>query len=122
MTQLEEANFNGTGTVVHPKDWEAMQLTKDSTSNYIIGAPQGANPPTLWNRPVVVTSAITEGDFLCGAFDQAALIYDRMAPRLDIGTTDDDFIRNMVVLRFETRLGHAILRPGALIKGEFGGS
>ena len=120
ITQLEDADFNATGTVLNPADWEDMQLAKDADGNYIIGAPQGANPPTLWNRPVVVTSAIGSSTFLVGAFDQAALIYDRMQPRLDIGTTDDDFVRNLIVLRFESRLAQAVIRPSALIKGSFG--
>jgi HK97 family phage major capsid protein len=73
----------------------------------------------MWGVPVIPTSALIEDTFLVGAFDQAALIYDRMDPRIDISLDDDqNFTKNLATVRGEERLGLAILRPTALVKGD----
>lgn len=120
ITQLEETDFQASGIVLNPTDWLSIALIKDLDGNYIVGSPGGANPPMLWNLPVVSTSAMTAGDFLVADFPQSALLFDREQARLDIATeNEDDFKKNMALLRAEERIGLAILRAGGLIKGTF---
>lgn len=120
ITQLEDTNCSATGVVLHPFDWEAISLIKDTTGQYVAGSPGGANPRTLWNIPCVVSSAMTDGDFLVADFQQSALLLDRMEARIDISTEDaDNFQRNLATIRGEERIGLAVLRPGGLIKGTF---
>ncbi|MDQ6824776.1 MAG: phage major capsid protein [Candidatus Eremiobacteraeota bacterium] len=120
VAQLESTEFSATGIIVNPIDWEAIALVKTTEGEYVVGDPSGTNPAQLWGLPVVSSNSMTVGTFLVADFPQAALILDRMQPRVDIPTeTEDDFLQNMAQVRAEERLGLAILRPGGLIKGTF---
>ena len=119
-TQLALSDFSASGIVLHPTDWEIIALMKDTQGRYLIGDSSGANPPMLWNLPVIPTVAQNLGSFLVGDFAQAALVFDRQESRVDISTeTDDDFVTNRCHIRGEERLALAILLPGALVKGTF---
>lgn len=121
MLQSELAEYPATGTVMHPIDWARIELLKDSTGQYIIGNPQGSIAPTLWNRPVVATQAITVDKFLTGAFRLGAQVFDRWVARVEVATeNEDDFIRNMVTILGEERLALAVYRPEAFIYGDLG--
>jgi HK97 family phage major capsid protein len=117
LLQAELAEFPSTGIVLHPSDWAAIELKKDTTGRYIIGNPQGTIRPTLWNRPVVATQAMTVDTALVGAFMLGAQVFDREDSNVVISTENqDDFIKNMVTVRNEERLALAVYRPEAFVK------
>lgn len=119
LLQAELAEVSASGIVLHPSNWTAIELRKDTLGRYIIGNPQGTLRPSLWNQPVVTTKAIAEGKFLAGAFDSAAQIFDRWQARVEIATeNEDDFIKNMVTILCEERLALAVYRPEAFIYGD----
>ncbi len=120
VTQLAVSDLSATGIVLHPSDWETIELLKDSTLQYIWANPRQLAGPSLWGLPVVSTNAQTAGSFLVADFPQAALILDREQARVDISTEDgDNFVTNRATIRAEERLGLAILRTLALVKGTF---
>lgn len=122
LTQVRLAEYRASGIVMHPADWEAIELTKDSTGNYIFANPQGIAGPTLWGRPVIETQAMEEGSFLVGAFNMAAQIFDREDTVVEVSTEDsDNFRKNLVTIRAEQRLALAVYRPEALVHGFFEG-
>ncbi len=117
--QLENANYEPNGVVLHPNDWTAIELLKNADEEYIKSNPADANVRRVWGVPVVVTTAMTAGSFLVGNFALAALLLDRQDATLDIATQDqDDFVKNLAKLRVEERVGLAVRLPGALVKGE----
>lgn len=121
MLQAELAEYPASGIVMHPTDWARIELLKDTTGRYIIGNPQGAVQPTLWNKPVVATQAITVDKFLVGAFKLGAQVFDRWQARVEVATeNEDDFIKNMVTILAEERLALAVYRPESFIYGDFG--
>jgi HK97 family phage major capsid protein len=120
ILQVMLAEWPASGIVLNPIDWAKMQLTKDSQNRYIIGNPQDGNTPRLWNLPVVQTQSMPVNDFLVGAFNIAAQIFDRMEAEILLSTENsDDFEKNMVTLRAEERLALAIYRPEAFVTGDF---
>jgi HK97 family phage major capsid protein len=120
VLQVILANFPATGIVLHPTDWAGIQLTKDSQNRYIIGNPQDGNTPRLWNLPVVESQSMTVTEFLVGAFNLGAQIFDRMEIEVLLSTENsDDFEKNMVTLRAEERLALAIYRPESFVHGDF---
>lgn len=120
ILQVFLANFPASGVVLHPTDWAKIQLTKDGQQRYIIGDPQNGNAPRLWNLPVVESQSMTVTEFLVGAFDLGAQIFDRMEIEVLLSTENsDDFEKNMVTLRAEERLALAIYRPESFIHGDF---
>ncbi len=117
------AEYPASGIVLHPTDWAQIELTKDANGNYIIARPQDGTPARLWNLPVVETQAITQDDFLVGAFRLGSQIFDRMDTEILVSTENDkDFEKNMVTIRAERRLAFAVYRPEAFVTGQLSGS
>jgi HK97 family phage major capsid protein len=111
-TQLEV-----TGLVLNPAQWLTISLTKDSTGNYIGGAGPFATPrrPTLWGRPVAVTSAIVAGTALVGSFSGGgAQLFKHGGMRVDVSNSHSDFfIKNLIAIRAEIREALAVYREAA---------
>lgn len=120
LLQAELAEYYADGIVLSPIDWAAIELTKDSQNQYILANPFGLAMPMLWSRPVVATQSMDAGDFLVGAFQLGAQVYDREDANVVISTEDkDNFSKNMITIRAEERLALAVYRPEAFVKGEF---
>jgi HK97 family phage major capsid protein len=67
---------------------------------------------------VVPTPAIPVNNFLVGAFDSAAQIFDRMDVEILLSSEHgSNFTNNEVTVRCEERLALAVKRPAALITG-----
>lgn len=117
--QGELALLPADAAVLHPSDWAAIELLKDSQGRYIIGNPQGSLAPTLWGRRIVTSLAMDLDTFLAGNFRQAAQIFDREDANIVVSTeNEDDFVNNRVTILAEERLALAVYRPQALIKGK----
>lgn len=118
LLQAELAEFPSDGLVLNPTNWANIEMQKDGEGRYLIGNPQGTLSPTLWNRPVVSTQAMTVGQFLAGAFGLGAQIFDRQDANVVISTENEaDFVENLVTILVEERLALAVYRPQAFVKG-----
>jgi HK97 family phage major capsid protein len=61
---------------------------------------------------VVVTPAIAQGTALVGAFQLSAQVYRREGIRVEAtNSNEDDFLKNLIAIRVEERLGLAVYRP-----------
>lgn len=116
MTQIRVDTFlEPSGHVMHPNDWQDIRLLRTADGIYIWGNPSEAGPERLWGLPVVITTAMTEGSGLTGAFDTATMIARRMAVAFDIATqNEDDWKKNIVAMRIEERLALITFRPDGL--------
>ena len=117
MTTNELAYYPSTGVVLHPRDWEDVELQKSADDGHylFVSAPglqlQG---PRIWGVSVVTTPAIAEGTALVGAFGLGAQLYDREQSTIRVTDSHSDFfIRNAVVVLAEQRLALATKRPEA---------
>lgn len=120
ITQVRLAEYRATGVILHPGDWEEIELLKTDEGAYIWANPMGLLNPTVWGLSVVDTVAIDEGQFLTGAFSQAATVWDREDANVQISEHDrDNFIKNMLTVRAEERLALTVFRPEALVHGTF---
>ncbi len=119
LLQAELAEYPSTGIVINPIDWAAIELLKDSTGAYIFSNPQAVSTPALWGRNVVATQAMVVDNFLCGAFQLGAQVFDRQQAQITIATeNEDDFVNNLVTILAEERLALAVYRPEAFVKGD----
>lgn len=120
MLQVALADLSATGHVLHEVDWTDIELVKDkATGGYLFSNPFGTLEPRLWGLPVAQTNqAGMLGNFLTGAFADAAQIFDREDANVVVSTENaDDFEKNMVSIRAEERLALAVYRPQAFVKG-----
>lgn len=120
LLQVELALYPPSGIVLHPSDWAAIELLKDTQGRYIFANPQQLATPRMWGLDVVPTMSMTQGRFLVGAFSMASQVFDREDANVLISTEDqDNFIKNLVTIRAEERLASAVYRPEAFVDGPF---
>lgn len=115
------AYYEPTGIIVHPSDWEDIELTKNSQGTYLLAmSVAGGAESRVWRIPVIDTPAIAEGTALVGAFGTGAQLYDREAASIRISEQHSDFfVRNAIVVLAEERLALAVKRPEAFVKVTF---
>ena len=115
------AYYEPTGVVLHPNDWEDIELTKDGNGAYVVAVSVAmGGEQKLWRIPVVDTPAIAEGTALVGAFGTGAQLYDREQASIRISEQHADFfVRNAIVILAEQRLALAVKRPEAFVKVDF---
>jgi HK97 family phage major capsid protein len=120
ILQVRIAEYRASAIVLNPVDWADMELAKDSTGSYIWVNVQEGGQPRMWRLPVVDTNAMPQGEFMVGAFDMAAQVFDREDANVEVSTEDaDNFTKNMVTIRAEERLALAVYRPQSFVHGPF---
>lgn len=122
LLQVTLAEYEADGIVLSPIDWATIELTKDKNDQYVFANPTGMAVPGLWGRPVVPTQAMDAGDFLVGSFQQGAMGWDREDVTVEVSTENsDNFVKNMVTILCEERVGLTVFRPESFVKGDFDG-
>ncbi len=115
------AEYPATGVVLHPLDWEKVELTKNENGTYLFATSmQVGGEARVWNMPIIDSPAIAEGEALVGAFGTGAQLYDREQSNIRISEQHADFfIRNAIVVLAEERLALAVKRPEAFVHVTF---
>ena len=120
LTKTLLAGYPATGIVLHPSDWEDIELLKGTDGHYIWVTVVSGGETRLWRVPVVQSTGMTEGEFLVGAFGLAGQLWDREAANVRISEHHTDyFARNMLAILAEERLAITIYRPEAFVAGTF---
>jgi HK97 family phage major capsid protein len=120
MTLVEIAEYSASGIVLHPNDWEDIELLKDLDGRYIWARVQESGVRRLWGLPVVTTSKMDEGSFCTGAFDVACALWSREDATVRISDQHSDFFtKNLVAILAEERLALTVYRPEAAVLGTF---
>lgn len=105
-----------TAWVMHPNDWEDIDLLQDSYGRYHRGGPFASGPNTLWGVPVVESFNATEGTPILGNWNKA-VIWDREQTTISVSDSHSDFfIRNMVAVLGELRAAFGVLKPAAFVE------
>lgn len=110
---LAEANL----FVVHPNTWSALRRVKDTQGRYLVDPdPTNAAGSQLRGVEVLPTTQIAAGTGALLDTRKAGYVVVREALSLRTGTSDDDFVRNLVRWISEERLALAVERPSAVCK------
>lgn len=106
------------GIVLNPVDSEQFDLLKDENGQYRGGNPIGnfTFDQPIWGLRRVESEAIAQGHALVGAFRAGATVLERQP--ITILTADqhsDFFVRNLIVVLAEERLGFPVFWPSAFV-------
>ncbi|TSD47975.1 phage major capsid protein [Rhodococcus sp. KBS0724] len=102
--------------VVNPAVAEAIDLLQDLNGIYRFGGPQAIGQRTIWGLPVIESESQPVATALLGDF-QKAVLWDREQTTVTVTDSHADFfIRNMVAILAEERIGFAVTRPTAFVK------
>lgn len=105
-----------TAYVMNPIDWENIELERDGNGQFFAGGPFNVAQPRVWGLPVITSESVTAGTAWVAAWNWG-VIYDR--EQANVQATDahaDFFVRNLVAILAELRVGFTILRPAAFCK------
>lgn len=117
--QVSKAQYPATFAVLSLEDWAKFQMLKTTDGAYIFGTPTDGAAPRIWGKQIVESHGMAVGDFLAGS-GFAATVYDREEVSVRVAEQHQDFfIKNMVAILCEERVGFTVERPAALVAGEF---
>lgn len=120
ITKCQLFNYIPDAVVVGPEDWETIETAKGTDGHYIWVSVVVGGETMLWRLPVIVTNAITTGDFILGAWTMGATLYDREGMTVRTSESHADlFIKNGVAILGEERSAFGIELPKAFCKGDF---
>lgn len=122
-TQLQlNEYYNVNGVLLNPADWETLELAQATDGHYLLVsfAATADSAESIWRVPVVLTNAISQGEFLLGDWQLGAKIYDRESIEIRVSESHGDyFVKNGVAILAEERYTLAVNRPKAFCKGSF---
>jgi HK97 family phage major capsid protein len=105
-----------TAYLLHPTDWETIDLLQDNENRYYFGGPSAIGNPRLWGLPVVESEANTVGFGLCADF-RLAMLWDREQTQILVSDSHSDFfVRNLLAILAEMRAAFGVIRPAAFVE------
>lgn len=121
ITRVALAYYEPSGVVLHPLDWEGIELETDGNGAYRVAVSVAIGAEKrVWRLTVAETTAILQGKFLVGAFGSGSKVYDRELVNIAVSTENkDNFERNAVTVRCEERLALEVPRPESHVYGSF---
>ena len=103
---------------MNPTDLEVAQLLRNASGAFdwaVDGAPVEAGRAQAWGVPLIPTSAVPSKTAWAVGENAIQLSTDG-AVRVDWGLVNDDFVKNLLTLRAETRANLDALRPSGIVK------
>lgn len=103
------------GVIVHPTDWQGIQLLRTADGVYIWGSPSEAGVRRIWGIPVALSTAITLNTSLVGDFTNFTQLFERSGLEVKISDSHSDFfIKGKQAIRATIRVALVTYRPAAL--------
>ena len=117
-TVAELSEYVPDGVVLHPSDWETVELdTNDNGSFRAIASVADGAVRRVWGLTVVSTVNIAQGTALVGGFREGATLWERTGVNVYITDSDaDKFRKNILTMLAEKRAALAVWRPKAFVK------
>jgi HK97 family phage major capsid protein len=120
INQVRVNLFEPNYIVVHPTDVTGMELSKDTTGQYIMPPFIATDGTTISGIRVVTNTGVTLDKFLVGDFSKAGVRF-KEGLTINVGYENDDFTKNLVTILAEARLVQRVKSNhyGAFVYGDF---
>ncbi|GLP75682.1 hypothetical protein TUM20983_27920 [Mycobacterium antarcticum] len=119
MTVLEIAGYTASAIVLHPSDFEGIELLLSSTNAVEhMGLPYDPATRRLYGVPIACTTSQTVGVGHVLAQGAVAVDNDNLGVQLTWSETSNatDFSQNLTRARLEGRWGTSVYLPGGVVK------
>jgi HK97 family phage major capsid protein len=104
------------GYLLHPTDWETIDLLQDNEARYYFGGPSAIGNPRLWGLPVVESEANAVG-FGIVADWRLAMLWNREQSQILVSDSHSDFfVRNLIAILAEMRAAFGVIRPASFVE------
>lgn len=125
MTALETTGYTASAIVLHPSDFESIELML-STTNAVehMSLPYDAAQRRLYGVPIATTTSQTAGVGHVLADRAVAVDNDHLGIQLTWSecSNADDFSKNLTRARLEGRWGTSVYLPGGVVKAALASS
>jgi len=120
LNQVRVNLFEPNYIVMHPTDVTSMELSKDSTGQYIMPPFAALDGTIVSGVRVVANTGVTIDKFLVGDFSKAGVRF-KEGLTINVGYENDDFTKNLVTILAEARLVQRVKSNhyGAFVYGDF---
>lgn len=121
VTKVEVIGYAPQFFVMHPSDWEKFETGAFSSGNYILNAEGRGNLPVdaaarrLWGVPVVTSVKQAPTDALLVSSNAVQLLGDGQLKTVTTNAMNDDFSRNQLRMRVESRFELAVTSPAGVV-------
>lgn len=121
MTDTVVSGYTPTAALIHPLDWETVQLEKGTDNRYVWVVVTDDNGSRIWGLRVVEShgaqanrgSATEERNIIVGDYQRGATVSNRQDANIQVGTINAQFTSNLRTVLAEERLAFPIRVPGA---------
>lgn len=123
ITKLELLGFVPNQILMHPTDWEEVETTTTTTGEFLLqnGGPVDRTSRRLWGVPVVLSVGLTPAEALVSAEGSFGLALDPVF-EFELARVGDDFERNQIRARCESRADLMVLNPAGIVKVTLAGA
>ena len=120
INQVRVNLFEPNYIVMHPTDVASMELSKDSTGQYIMPPFAAVDGTIVSGIRVVANTGVTIDKFLVGDFSKYGVRF-KEGVTINVGYENDDFTKNLVTILAEARLVGRVKSNhyGAFVYGDF---
>ncbi len=105
-----------TAYLMHPNDWETIDLLKDKEDRFYFGGPMAMGAKTVWGLPVAEDEGVNEGHAFVSDWRMCVLWLREQATISISDSHSDFFIRGLVAILGEERAAFGCLRPVSIVK------
>lgn len=119
MTCQVEGGLQPDSLVINPADFWAMAVMKAvaGDGNYFSGGPYAGPARNPWGLATVITTAVTAGSPIVGAFKTAATVWRKGGLSVELSNSHADYFRkNLTAIRAEERVALSVYRPEAFVE------
>lgn len=115
--------YDADAVILNPADFEEIRLAKDGNDQYLgggffqnsYGNGAYALTPDIWGMRVALSSYVTAGTIVVGAFRQSAALAVKGGTRVEVGYDGTDFSHDRVTLRIEERMALEVFAPAGFM-------
>ena len=106
LAGMQDDGYAAGFVLLNPLDWFGLQTERATPGGeYLFGSPAAPIPPSLWNTPVVLCSALPRGTGVAVDTSCATLL-DRQQVTVEASESHaENFTKNLVTIRCEARIG-----------------
>lgn len=111
--------------IMNPQDFAAIRLAKDGNDQYFGGgffqnsygnAGEVRFVPELWGLSVALSTYVSQGTYIVGAFRAGATVVGKGGTRVEVGYDGTDFSHDRVTTRIEERIALEVFVPEAFVE------
>jgi len=121
MTKALLAEYETNGVVLSPTAFEEVEVEEDKNGSFrvAVSVAIGAEKK-VWRIPVVETTAMSDDNFLLGAWGLGAQLHDRESVKVSVSSENGvNFEEGVVTFRAAERLALEVVRPESFVIGEW---